>query len=58
MFHIDSNVVIDPISDELPYGQHPFAPDAGTGASMADALAWEALIYDIDPIGGSVSPYA
>jgi hypothetical protein len=55
MFHIDSNVITDPISDELPYGEHPFDTDAGTGA-MID-LAHEALIYDLDPLGGSVSPY-
>jgi hypothetical protein len=58
MFHIDSNVITDPISDEMTYGDNPFAdPSAGTGATLAEALAWESIIYDRDPLGGSSSPY-
>lgn len=56
MFHIDAYIAdTDAISDELAYGEHPFDADAGSGA-MID-LAHEALIYDLDPLGGSVSPY-
>ena len=51
----DTNPVL---TDELEYD-----PSTGTGATIADAEAWanalahEALIYDLDPLGGSVSPY-